>query len=134
MPLWPLEACSIRTGRSENSLGECTETTRRRAPGGRLALALSGGLRSGCSEHREGTMTETGGRAEVVPCPRWVRVRFGGRFVADSRRVMLLRQPGRVPVYYFPRDDVRLDCLVPSPPVAGGDDAGKTVSWTVAVG
>jgi uncharacterized protein (DUF427 family) len=76
----------------------------------------------------------TGGRAEVEPCPRWVRVRFGGRFVADSRRVMLLREPGRVPVYYFPREDVALDCLVPSGPAPHGEDHGGPVHWTVAVG
>jgi uncharacterized protein (DUF427 family) len=47
-------------------------------------------------------------------CPKRVRVLFGGQFVADSRRVMLLREPQSVPVYYFPTGDVRMDLLVPS--------------------
>jgi len=45
----------------------------------------------------------------LEPSPRWVRVRFAGQFVADSRRVLLLREPGRVLVYYFPREDVRAE-------------------------
>ena len=50
-------------------------------------------------------------RPELEPSPRWVRVRFGGQVVADSKRAMLLRAPGRVPIYYFPREDVRPDSL-----------------------
>jgi uncharacterized protein (DUF427 family) len=34
--------------------------------------------------------------------------------VADSKRVMLLRETGRLPVYYFPQKDVRLDLLSPT--------------------
>jgi uncharacterized protein (DUF427 family) len=50
----------------------------------------------------------------LEPSPRWVRVRVAGQFVADSKRVLLLREPGRLPVYYFPRSDVRTECLVPA--------------------
>jgi uncharacterized protein (DUF427 family) len=46
-----------------------------------------------------------------VPSPKRVRVRYGGETVADSTRVMLLREPGHVPVYYFPRADVRIDLM-----------------------
>jgi uncharacterized protein (DUF427 family) len=34
--------------------------------------------------------------------------------IADSRRVLLLREPGRMPVYYFPRSDVLSDIFRPS--------------------
>jgi uncharacterized protein (DUF427 family) len=74
-----------------------------------------------------------GGRAEFEPCPRWVRVRFGGRFLADSRRVMLLREPGQVPVYYFPREDVCRDLLVPTAHTTRSGGKGEAVYWTVAV-
>jgi uncharacterized protein (DUF427 family) len=49
----------------------------------------------------------------VEPSPRWVRVRFGGEIIADSKHVLLLRHygPGRLPTYYFPREDVRMDVL-----------------------
>src|SRR5262245_15921603 len=69
----------------------------------------------------------------LEPSPRWVRVRFAGQFVADSRRVLLLREPGRVPVYYFPREDVRAECLVPAEPDAPCAAPGA-VCWTVQVG
>lgn len=48
---------------------------------------------------------------QFVPCPKRVRVMAGGVAVADSTRAMLMRETGHVPVYYFPRDDVRLDLL-----------------------
>lgn len=46
--------------------------------------------------------------------PKWLRVRFGGRFIADSRNAHLLLEPRRLPVYYFPIQDVAPDVLVPS--------------------
>ena len=72
-------------------------------------------------------------RHVLEPSPRWVRVRFAGQFVADSRRVLLLREPGRVPVYYFPREDVRAECLVPAEHAAPGAGTGA-LCWTVQVG
>lgn len=67
------------------------------------------------------------------PSPRWVRVQFGGEMVADSKRVLLLRQygPGRLPTYYFPSDDVRMDLLHPTMSAPSSDE---TTYWTVKVG
>ena len=48
---------------------------------------------------------------EFVPSPRRVRVLLGGEPIADSTRVMLLREPRHVPVYYFPKADLRTDLL-----------------------
>lgn len=52
---------------------------------------------------------------QLEPTPRWVRVRAGREWVADSRRALLLTWygPGMLPTYCFPADDVRLD-LVPA--------------------
>jgi uncharacterized protein (DUF427 family) len=69
-------------------------------------------------------------RVEIEPSARWVRVKFGGEFVADSQRVLLVRETGRVPVYYFPQEDVRLDWLEPNTAVA--DEDGK-LYWDVKV-
>lgn len=44
-----------------------------------------------------------------LPVAKRIRVRFGGRYIADSRRVMLMR--GLPAVYYFPLQDVRMDYL-----------------------
>jgi uncharacterized protein (DUF427 family) len=40
-----------------------------------------------------------------------VRVIFAGVTVADSKRVMLLHEFGRLPVFYFPVEDVRMDLM-----------------------
>ena len=49
----------------------------------------------------------------VEPTPRWVRVRAGDDWIADSRRALLLSWygPGRLPTYCFPEEDVRTDLL-----------------------
>src|SRR4029453_7613175 len=63
-------------------------------------------------------------RPEVEPTARWIRVRFGGQVIADSRQALLLRQyaPDRMPTYYFPQADVRMETL---PPRARADPAGE---------
>jgi uncharacterized protein (DUF427 family) len=73
-------------------------------------------------------------KVDLEPSPRWVRVRFGGQFVADSRRVLLLRETGHVPVYYFPPADVRMDLLVPSGRTSACPHKGEAVHWHVRVG
>jgi uncharacterized protein (DUF427 family) len=74
----------------------------------------------------------------VEPSPRWVRVRFGGKIIADSKRVLLLRQydPGRLPTYCFPAADVRMEVRTPgSPESPVGDVAyGDVAYWAVQVG
>jgi uncharacterized protein (DUF427 family) len=50
-------------------------------------------------------------RPAVEPSARWVRVRFAGQVIADSRRALLLTQYGgldQLPTYYFPQADVRM--------------------------
>lgn len=47
----------------------------------------------------------------IEDCPRWVRAYFGGVAVADSKRVLLVWEPRRLPVYAFPVQDVRMDLL-----------------------
>jgi uncharacterized protein (DUF427 family) len=48
------------------------------------------------------------------PSPRWVRALFDGVAVGDSKRMMLLYKPGKLPLYCFPDDDVKTDLLSPS--------------------
>ena len=45
----------------------------------------------------------------VEPTARWVRAVVGGVAVADSKQVLTVTLG--LPVYYFPRDDVRADLL-----------------------
>ena len=50
-------------------------------------------------------------RIAFEPSPRRVRVVFNAETVADTTRAMLMREAGHTPVYYFPREDVRLDLI-----------------------
>ena len=43
--------------------------------------------------------------------PRRVRIEFNGETVADSSAMHLLFETRHLPVYYFPRADVRMDLL-----------------------
>jgi uncharacterized protein (DUF427 family) len=43
--------------------------------------------------------------------PKWIRARFGGETVVNSRNPRLLHEHNRLPVFWFPREDVRMDLL-----------------------
>jgi uncharacterized protein (DUF427 family) len=45
------------------------------------------------------------------PLRRRMRVRFGGTWIADSEHVLLLFEPGRYLVAYFPETDISPDTL-----------------------
>ena len=63
----------------------------------------------------------------IEPTARWVRVRFAGQVIADSRHALLLTQYGRnhLPSYYFPQSDVRMASLL----VGTGADPDDEVAW-----
>ncbi len=73
-------------------------------------------------------------RSELVPSPRWVRAKLGHVTVADSKRVMLLRETGRLPVYYFPEADVRTDLLAPSGHTVRHPRFGEATFFDLAAG
>lgn len=64
------------------------------------------------------------------PSPKWVRVRYRGRYVADSKRAHLLFEPTRLPIYLFPREDVRSDMLERSERTEESDK-GERAYWHV---
>jgi uncharacterized protein (DUF427 family) len=61
---------------------------------------------------------------------RRMRVRFGGRWVAESERVLLLFEPGRYPVAYFPEADVAAGVLERTEYTTQHADLGPT-SWYI---
>lgn len=65
---------------------------------------------------------------------RWVRVMIGGETIASSRRTVLLRETGHRPVYYFPREDVRMDLLEPTDHHTHCPYKGDASYWTIKVG
>jgi len=64
------------------------------------------------------------------PLRRRLRVRFGGAWIADSEDVVLLHEPGRYPVAYFPLGDVTAGVLEPSDHTTRHRDLGTT-SWYI---
>ncbi|HJP78980.1 MAG TPA: DUF427 domain-containing protein [Pseudonocardiaceae bacterium] len=63
-----------------------------------------------------------------------MRVRFGGDWIADSENVVLLHEPGRYPVAYFPLGDVAGDVLVATDHTTRHRDLGSTAWYTVKAG
>jgi len=53
-------------------------------------------------------------RLDILNSTRPVRVEIGGQVVAESSRARFLFETGVAPRHYVPREDVRLDLLVPS--------------------
>lgn len=51
------------------------------------------------------------GRTRLVAVGGRARVLFEGHELADSDRALLLMEPGRAPVCYFPAEDVQMDFL-----------------------
>ena len=44
-------------------------------------------------------------------CPRRLKVTFGGETIADTKNALLMREAWHAPVYYFPREDVRMELM-----------------------
>jgi uncharacterized protein (DUF427 family) len=68
------------------------------------------------------------------PLRRRVRVRFGGTWIADSEHVLLLFEPDRYPVAYFPETDILPGTLQPSEHTTRHRDFGATSWYTVRAG
>src|SRR5215475_1906826 len=66
----------------------------------------------------------------VEPLRRRMRVHFGGTWIADSENVLLLFEPGRYPVAYFPKIDISPDALKTTDHTTLHPDLGLT-SWYV---
>ncbi len=69
-----------------------------------------------------------------LPAGRRVRVKFGGETIADSTRVMLLRDAPYRLHYFFPVEDVRMDLLHETDHTTHSGWRGDTRHWTVQVG
>lgn len=69
------------------------------------------------------------------PSERWVRGTKGDVTVVDSRRPILVWEPGRpVPLYAFPEQDVRMDLLHRAVAPPTGRHSGSTLFYDLAVG
>jgi uncharacterized protein (DUF427 family) len=70
----------------------------------------------------------------VEPLRRRMRVRFGGAWIADSEHVLLLFEPGRYPVAYFPETDVSQEALEQNEHKTRHPDFGLTAWYIVKAG
>ena len=68
-------------------------------------------------------------RIHYEPSPRWVRVKFGGETIADSKKVLLAWDGGYFAEYYFPREDVQMDLLITT-----ADSGNGRAAWHVKAG
>ena len=66
--------------------------------------------------------------------PRRIRVEFNGAAVADSARALVLHETRHPPVYYFPREDVRLELFAKTPQTTHCPFKGDASYWTLKVG
>src|SRR5262249_52381743 len=68
------------------------------------------------------------------PLRRRMRVKLAGEWIADSQDVVLLHEPGRYPVAYFPLADVRPGVLVSENRTTLHRDLGDTAWFSATVG
>ncbi|MEV7340950.1 DUF427 domain-containing protein [Streptomyces sp. NPDC093544] len=69
-------------------------------------------------------------RVDALPSSRHVQVEIEGTVVADTRRPVLLFETGLPVRYYVPREDVRLDLLVPTDHSTGCPYKGTAEYWS----
>jgi uncharacterized protein (DUF427 family) len=68
------------------------------------------------------------------PLRRRMRVRFGGRWIADSEDVLVLFEPDRYPVAYFPEAAIVAGALQPAEHATRHRDLGLTAWYSVHAG
>ena len=71
---------------------------------------------------------------EFEASPRWVRAVLAGVTIADSKRAMMLRRAERLPVYYFPKEDVRMDLMEMTEHSTKAVPQGEASFWNIKVG
>lgn len=70
----------------------------------------------------------------VEPLRRRMRVRFADTWIADSENVLLLFEPGRYPLGYFPETDISPNTLVRTEYTTQHQDLGLTSWYAVRAG
>lgn len=70
----------------------------------------------------------------VEPLRRRMRVRFGGTWIADSEKVLVLFEPDRYPVAYFPESDISPHILERTDHTTQHRDLGLTSWYAVRAG
>ena len=78
--------------------------------------------------------THRGYRLLIEPSGRRIRAIRGGVTLADSRRALVMHETRLAPVYYFPREDVRMDLLTPTEHLTYCPFKGNATYWSLEAG
>lgn len=70
----------------------------------------------------------------LEPLRRRMRVLFGGKWIADSEHVLVLFEPSRYPIAYFPENDISPDILQRTNHTTVHPDLGTTCWYAVYAG
>ncbi len=73
-------------------------------------------------------------RLEILPSAKRVKVVFNGTVVADTTSALLLRETRYAPVYYLPREDVRMDLMERTGHHTHCPFKGNASYWNLTVG
>jgi uncharacterized protein (DUF427 family) len=76
-----------------------------------MSLTKGSGPFGGNPAGRFNREIDPAGLLYLEPSPKWIRARLGGETVVDSRNARLLHEHDRLPVFWFPEEDVRMDVL-----------------------
>ena len=71
---------------------------------------------------------------EIEECSKWIRTEFGGETIGDTTAALILRRTKRLPVYCFPKKDVRLDLMEKTQNSVSIPPQGTATYWNIDVG
>ena len=78
--------------------------------------------------------THVGYRMLIEPYHARLRATFNGETIVDSKRAMVMRETRLKPVFYFPREDVRMDLLTRTDHRTYCPFKGKASYWDLLAG
>jgi uncharacterized protein (DUF427 family) len=72
-------------------------------------------------------------KIQSCPTPKKIRAMFNGEVIADSTNVLILSETRFVPIYYFPKVDIRMDLLQNSDHGTTCSKKGEASYWNIAL-
>jgi uncharacterized protein (DUF427 family) len=67
------------------------------------------------------------------PVAKWVRAYFNGQLLVDTKKAILLGRDRRPPVYFIPKQDVKMAYLTPANDEGAPDDDETNSRWNIVV-
>src|SRR5271167_4790123 len=81
-----------------------------------------------------GEAMDDGTRVKIEHCAKRVRVYLGGKIIVDSIRSKLVWEVPHYPAYYFPMEDVSMNCLIESDRTERSSTRGEAGYFNVRSG